>query len=105
MDNTLEDNQNFWKLLFQQTDLTHQLMGDAEEMKDVTKSFEFNLTVPYGKVSVTAKPAVPVGSNFMSDVFSAAAIDEQGKKYSGFVKVNIKFIFLQNDMISLLNIK
>ncbi len=84
--NDLEENQDFWQVLFQQTNLTLLLMED-EEMNDIPKQFEFNLDVPYGKTSVTAKAAVPIGSNFMSDVFIVTAIDEKSKQYSGFVKV------------------
>ena len=85
--NDLEENQDFWQVLFQQTNLTLLLMED-EEMNDITKQFEFNLDdVPYGKTSVTAKAAVPIGSNFMSDVFIVTGIDEKSNQYSGFVKV------------------
>ena len=40
----------------------------------------------YGKIKINAKPAVPLGTNFMSDVFITDAYLENGRHYTGFVK-------------------
>lgn len=78
--------QSFWETVFQQTNLTQQLMAIAKKNNPST-DFEFNLS-GYGKVLINAKPAVPLGTNFMSDVFITHASDQMGVKYTGFVKVS-----------------
>ncbi|KAI9562119.1 hypothetical protein GHT06_013084 [Daphnia sinensis] len=82
---SVNEIQNFWKTVFQQTDLIQQLMKIAENHKPLINS-EFDLS-GYGKISITAKPAVPLGTNFMSDVFITDATVETGGQYTGFVKV------------------
>lgn len=82
---SVNEIQKFWKTVFQQTDLTQKLMKIAENNNPLT-NFEFDLS-GYGKVWITAKPAVPLGTNFMSDVFITDASVEIGGQYTGFVKV------------------
>ena len=82
---SLEDNKQFWKNLFEESDLTSQLMG--KDGATPIDEFIFNITL-YGRVHLKVKPAVPIGTNFLSDVFIASASLENGKNYRGFVKVN-----------------
>lgn len=76
----------FWESIFQKTNLTEQLMNLAENSSSLSMDFKFEL-FEYGKVQITAKPAVPLGTNFMSDVFITSAYLENGKHYTAFVKV------------------
>lgn len=78
----LKEKQEFWKAVFQQSELTQQLMD--LKGSDLTH-FQFELS-GIGEVHVTAKPAVPLGTNFMSDVFTVQASLENAK-HTGFVKV------------------
>ncbi|EFX85019.1 hypothetical protein DAPPUDRAFT_222817 [Daphnia pulex] len=75
----------FWKSIFQKTNLTQQLMNLAENSSS-SMDFKFEL-FEYGKVQITAKPAVPLGTNFMSDVFITSAYLANGKHHAAFVKV------------------
>ena len=83
---SLDENKVFWKTLFEESGLVKNLMG-----KDGSTPFdEFKFDISsFGKVSLTVKPAVPIGTNFLSDVFIAKAVLENGKTCSSFVKVLI----------------
>ncbi len=76
---------DFWESIFQKTNITEQLMNLAENNSS-SMNFKFEL-FDYGKVQITAKPAVPLGTNFMSDVFITSAYLENGKHHAAFVKV------------------
>ena len=82
---SLEDHKQFWKNLFEESDLTSQLMG--KDGATPIDEFIFNISL-YSQVHLRVKPAVPIGTNFLSDVFIANANLENGKNYRGFVKVN-----------------
>ena len=85
----LNDTQEFWKAIFQQTRFTCQLI-DVE----TSKMTDFNFKLPnHGEVQINIKPAVPLGTNFMSDVYIANASLKNGKQYAGFVKVKKIIIF------------
>ena len=86
---SLEDNKQFWKKLFEESDLVKQLMG--KDGATPINEFIFNISL-FGSVRCKVKPAVPLGTNFLSDVFIAKASLENGRNYSSFVKVNHSFI-------------
>lgn len=78
----VEECKQFWEAVVQHTNLINILMkNEIATLADQN----FNLC-PYGTVQITASPAVPLGTNFMSDVFivNASAGD---KKFKSFVKV------------------
>jgi len=81
----VKEVKEFWGSIFQKTNLTKQLMNLAENSSS-SVDLKFEL-FDYGKVQITAKPAVPLGTNFMSDVFITSAYLENGKHYTAFVKV------------------
>lgn len=83
MSDSYEENKNFWRILCNQSDLISKLMAE-----EIDHPVEFHLP-QYGKVIVTAKPAVPLGTNFMSFVFTTVAVTESGKQFSAFVKVSL----------------
>lgn len=78
----VKENQEFWKAIFLHTNLSQKLM----ETNCVLSNIYFELP-DYGKVEIAAKPAVPLGTNFMSDVFTVNASCGGAKVYTGFVKV------------------
>jgi hypothetical protein len=82
-----EEIVEFWESIFQKTNLTKQLMDLAVNSSSSTDAdLKFEL-FDYGKIKIHAKPAVPLGTNFMSDVFITDAYLENGRHYTGFVKV------------------
>lgn len=84
---SLKENQDFWTCIFKNTKLAEQLMNQEAQVSGQT---EFHHQLPdYGQVKITAKPAVPLGTNFMSDVFTLTAFPENGELYSSFVKVPV----------------
>lgn len=87
---SLEDNKQFWKNLFEESDLIPQLMG--KDGATPIDEFIFNISL-YGKVHLKVKPAVPIGTNFLSDVFVANAILENGNNFRGFIKVIYQYSF------------
>ena len=84
MSEKLEENQHFWRTFFRETSIIQKFM--AEEM--LSASVEFNLK-SYGKLTVSATLAVPLGTNFLSDVYTVKATLENGTHYSSFVKVKL----------------
>lgn len=76
-----EDNQDFWSTLFKESNILDKLLAG-----EITFPTEFDVP-KYGKVSVTARPAVPLGTNFMSHAFTAIALTSSGTPFSAFVKV------------------
>ncbi len=88
---SLNETKEFWKAIFQKTNFTEQLMEvDTSKLTD----FTFELPI-YGNICIVAIPAVPLGTNFMSDVFIANASLDTGKRYTGFVKVGINKLPVQ----------
>lgn len=73
----------FWSALFQETDLSFKLMHQDPSIQLIELTFGLK---SFGEVTITAKPAVPLGTNFMSDVYIVTA-SVQSKEYSSFVKV------------------
>ena len=77
-----EESNHVWKTVFQETDLASSLVNS----KWVEANFKFNLS-KFGQIQCNVKKAVPIGTNFLSDVFTVATITEDGKHYQAFVKV------------------
>lgn len=73
----------FWSALFQETDLSSKLMCQDPSVQLI--EHDFTLT-SFGEVHISAKPAVPLGTNFMSDVFIITA-SFPSKEFTSFVKV------------------
>ena len=84
MSNPEQSEQNlFWSSLFRETDLSTKLMFQDPSVQLIEHTFSLK---SFGEVNVNAKPAVPLGTNFMSDVFIVSA-NVKSKEYRSFVKV------------------
>lgn len=80
---SLEKKKAFWKVVFQETNLSDKLM-DTGLVDEIAMDFQLP---SFGNVHVIAKPAVPLGTNFMSDVFTTHAVLDNGTQFSAFIKV------------------
>ena len=86
-EDSLNENKKLWRAIFQSTKIV-QLLNQREMTKEIgTEPIVFDVQ-SFGKIEVTAKPAVPLGANFMSKVYSISAVTvNNGKQFSSFVKV------------------
>ena len=79
---TPQDKSNLWAAIFQETDLVSKLMNS----KWNTANFEFDLK-QFGETKLSVRKAVPLGTNFLSDVFNVTVIVNNNQSYEAFVKV------------------